>query len=399
MNETQKLEILPEGDGIICPSCGKFVGAYERCPHCQATVHKRLPILYIKRFAIFGTLIGLVLMWFAALQRIVPIIKIGEIKPQHNMALVKCVGKVTGVRLMEDKNSFHLKIDDDTGMLSLSGFDKLKKFRAYFGDGFPAEGDQVEVVGNLSISEKFGESMFISDPRRLKVLKKFMAEPTTIENINLDSRGSIFSIRVKIAAVRKFRVGTNLTVKDDTGSMDLTIFDTDMELISDPKLREQLTEVGNEFQISVLVDAYKGKPQLKIHRPEQPESVKRLAGKAEPAKKPEVPLVKAIEVREERLREILTVLGHVERFKEFQFGTSVDLADESGTVNVWLREDVRKTLPPDLIKNGVTLRVTGEVSKFKDRLQVLPASEADVKAEAAPAPAPTSAPAPDNQNK
>ena len=397
MNEALKADILPEGEGIICPSCGKFVGAYERCPHCQAVVLKRLPIIYIKRFAIFGSIIGLMLMWYAALQRVVPLIRIGEIKPQHNMALVRCVGKVTGLRLMEDKNTFQLKIDDDTGMLSLSGFDKLKKFRAFFGDGFPAEGDQVEVVGNLNISEKFGESMFVSDPRRIKVLKRFQAEPATIENINLDSRGAVFSIRVKIAAVRKFRIGSNITVKDDTGSMDLSLFDSDIERIPDAKVREQLTQVGNEFEIVVLADAYKGKPQLKIHHPERAESVKKLAGqggKTEVPKKPEFPVVKAIEVRDERIREIVTVAGNVGRMKEFEFGTSVDLVDDSGTVNVWLRSDVYKTIQPGLIKEGVALRVTGEVSKFKDRLQVLPVSETDVKVEARalPVPLPVSVP-------
>lgn len=394
MNGTQVTGIIPEGEGVLCPSCGKFVGAYERCPHCQAVVYKRLPIIYIKRFAIFGTLIGLILMWIAAQQRVVPLIKIGEIKPQHNMALVRCVGKVTGVKIMEDKNSFHFKIDDETGMLSLSGFDKLRKFRAHFGEALPAEGDEVEVVGNLSISEKFGESMFISDPRRLKIVKRFSAEPATIENINIESRGSIFSIRVKVAAVRKFRVGTNITVKDDSGSMDLTVFDSDMEKFSDPKLAEELTQVGNEFQITVLVDAYRGKPQLKIHRPERPESVKKLGGVAPQPKKSDVPLVKAVEVREERLRETVGVAGRIASLKEFQFGTSIDLADDSGTVNVWVKENVRKALQAGLLKEGATLRVTGEVNKFKDRLQVVPGGEADIVAETAPAQAPSPAPAP-----
>jgi DNA/RNA endonuclease YhcR with UshA esterase domain len=392
MSDTQKPDFLPEGDGIICPSCARYVGAYERCPHCQAVVHKRLPIFYIKRFAIFGTIIGLILMWVAAVRREVPLLKIGEIKPQHNMALIRCVGKVTGVRFMEDKNSFHLKVDDDTGMLSLSGFDKLRKFRAFYGAGFPAEGDLIEVVGNLSISEKFGESMFVSDPRRLKIIKKFEAEPATIENINLDSRGAVFRVRVKVAAIRKYRIGNNITVKDDTGSMDLNLFDSDREKIPDPKIREELLEVGNEFDIVALVDAYKGKPNLKIHHPDRPESVKRLAAKVEAAKKPEIPQVKAVEVRDERVREVVTVAGRVTGLKEFQFGTSIDVTDDSGTVNVWLREHVRKELPAGLIKEGAVLVVTGEVGKFKDRLQVLPAAAADLKAEASgaakPAPEP-----------
>lgn len=402
MSETPRSDLLPEGEGIICPSCGRFVGAYERCPHCQTIVQKRLPIIYIKRFAIFGSIIGLILMWFAAIQREVPLQKIGEIKPQHNMALVRCVGKVTGIRFMEDKNSFQLKIDDDTGMLSLSGFDKLRKFRDYFKDSFPAEGDLVEVTGNLNISEKFGESMFVSDPRRIKVLKKFQAEPATIENIDLDSRGAVFRVRAKVAAVRKYRVGTNITVKDDTGSMDLNVFDGEMEKIPDQKIREQLAEVGNEFELVVLVDAYKGKPQLRLHHPDRAESIKKLAGSAEPQKAKEIPVLKAIEVREERVREIVTIVGRVERSKEFPFGTSIDVADDSGSVNVWLRDDVRKKVTPDLIKTGAGLRVTGEVGKFKDRLQVLPSSEADLKAEAVAAPpaAPTApASASDSQSE
>ncbi|OQA09216.1 MAG: OB-fold nucleic acid binding domain protein [bacterium ADurb.Bin374] len=393
MSETPKTDLLPEGEGIICPSCGRFVGAYERCPHCQTVVHKRLPIIYIKRFAVFGSVIGLILMWFAALQREVPLQKIGEIKPQHNMALVRCVGKVTGMRAMEDKNSFQIKLDDDTGMLTLSGFDKLRKFREYFKDRFPAEGDLIEVTGNLSISEKFGESMFVSDPRRIKILKKFEAEPATIENIDLDSRGAVFRVRVKVAAIRKYRVGTNITVKDDTGSMDLNVFDSEIDKIADPKMREALVEVGNEFELVVLVDAYKGKPQLRLHHPERAESIKKIAGAAPAQQTKETPVLKAIEVREERVREIVTVAGRVERSKEFAFGTSIDIADETGSVNVWLRENVRKNVTPDLFKTGANLRVTGEVGKFKDRLQILPASEADLKAETAPA-APSPAPAP-----
>ncbi|HQG30274.1 MAG TPA: hypothetical protein PLY73_17110, partial [Candidatus Ozemobacteraceae bacterium] len=306
-----------------------------------------------------------------------------------------CVGKVTGIRVMEDKNNFQIKLDDDTGMLTLSGFDKLRKFREYFKDRFPAEGDLIEVTGNLSISEKFGESMFVSDPRRIKILKKFEAEPATIENIDLDSRGAVFRVRVTVAATRKYRVGTNITVKDDTGSMDLNVFDSEMDKIADPKLAKALVEVGNEFELVVLVDAYKGKPQLRLH-PERAESIKKIAGAAAAQKTKEPPVLKAIEVREERVREIVTVVGRVERSKEFAFGTSVDIADETGTVNVWLRENVRKTVTPDLFKTGATLRVTGEVGKFKDRLQILPASDADLKAEAAqaaPSPAPAATPA------
>lgn len=393
MEQNERPAILPEGEGIHCPSCGKYVGGYERCPHCQAAVPKRLPIIYIKRFAIFGTIIGLILMWFAAVNKQVPVIRIGSIKIENNMALVRVVGRITSVRINEDRNSFQMKLDDDSGTMAIAGFDKYKKFKAHFADQFPAEGDQVEVTGNLSISEKHGESMFVSDPRRVKILKKFEPEPIKIEDIETDDRGTVYRLRVKVAATRRYKIGTNVTVKDDTGSMDLNLFDSDAERIPDAKMRDRLLIPGNEFELVALVDAFRGKVQLKLHHPDRPESLRFIAGPPLEEKK-EAPELKAAEVRKERMNEVVIVTGRVERIKEFGFATSFFLADESGAVQIWFKDPFRKAAPAGLVAEGAMLRVTGQVSEFKGDLQVQPRSEADVVAAGQPAPSPAPAPAP-----
>ncbi len=82
----------------------------------------------------------------------------------------------------------------------------------------------------------------------------------------------------------------------------------------------------------------------------------------------------------------MVVVGTVKSTKEFPFGTSVDLIDDTGIINVWLRDFMRKDVPADLIKEGSGLRVTGEVSKFKDRLQVQPQNASDLVKEASPPP-------------
>jgi ribosomal protein L32 len=42
-----------------CPSCGRFVGPAEKCPHCGAALHKRLPLRLVKYASIPLALLGI----------------------------------------------------------------------------------------------------------------------------------------------------------------------------------------------------------------------------------------------------------------------------------------------------------------------------------------------------
>ncbi|MCK5684698.1 OB-fold nucleic acid binding domain-containing protein [bacterium] len=158
---------------VLCPSCGRFVGAYEICPHCQTQVNTRVSIKLVKRIAVIGAIVGIILLYFAAKNREVPMINIGEIQINHNMALVKVSGRVIRESIQDKKDNFSLTIDDGTGKIKLGGYNKLKKWKKHFGEKFPKEGDFIEVTGNLNITEQFGASMFLSSPHRLVVKKSF----------------------------------------------------------------------------------------------------------------------------------------------------------------------------------------------------------------------------------
>lgn len=367
-------EIIPKSEGIMCDSCGKFVGAYERCPHCQAHVNKRMPIIWVRRFAVIGSILGLIMMWFASVNKDIPRMMIGTLVPENNMALVRIIGTVTKINI-RDGNTFSYKVEDETGYMSMMGFDKLSRFQKHFGtDGMPGEGDKIEVVGNLSISDKFGASLFLGDPRRVKILERFQPRSTTIEDIDVDSRGEVLNIRAKIAGVRELRKKENdelfayvITLKDATGSMDMTLFEGDRLKITNPDLQERLLNYGNEFDMQVMVSEYKGRIQLVLRSPEKEESLKLVSG---PSQSDVRLAIK--DVTEELVDEMVEVEGVVTRAKSFQFGTSIDIKDDTGQINVWLREKVaaRVARLEDLTAPGARLKVRGIIKVRKGNLQV-----------------------------
>ncbi len=375
-----KPAIIPSGDGIMCPSCGKFVGGYERCPHCQAVMEKRLPILYVRRIAVIGTIIGLIMMWFAAVNKEIPHVKIGDIHIENNMALVKIIGKVTKVTKRD--NNFTFKIEDSTGKMSLSGFDKLKRFEKHFGNDFPSEGDEIASSGNLNISEKFGVSMFLANPKRMIILEKFNPTPTTIENIDTDAKGDVLSLRAKIVESRKLKKKGGdetfahvVSIKDNTGKMELTIFENDRFKIQNKDIQNRIIQVGNTFDLIVMVDEYKGRINLKLRNPGDDQSIKLVSGPQSVDAK-----IKIGQIRDEMIDEQVEITGKIVAAKTFEFGTSIDIEDDSGKVNVWLPTKTRNFVKNlEAVSNiGNTIRVKGIVKKFKDKLQVTPSRAEEI---------------------
>ncbi|MDO8734001.1 MAG: hypothetical protein Q7K21_02435, partial [Elusimicrobiota bacterium] len=157
-----------------CPSCGKFVGPYEKCPYCQADLKKRLSLKLVKRLSVIGSIVGLLMLWYASKMQEIPVVKISSITERMNNALVEVNGSIVGARFDETKNNFSYTVADETGKMKLNGFNALTDFKKVFGDNMPQEGDKIRVVGQLNISEKFGVSMFIKNPKRIVVTEKYV---------------------------------------------------------------------------------------------------------------------------------------------------------------------------------------------------------------------------------
>lgn len=270
-NTVKKIEVSDEAK---CPSCGRFVGPYETCPHCQASLNKRMSLILVKRIAVIGSLIGLCMLWYAAKLKEIPVVPVSSITERMNNALIEVVGTIVASRFDEAKNNFSYTLNDGTGQIKLNGFNALGEFRRVFGDNMPQDGDKIRVAGQLNISEKFGVSMFIKNPRRIIVMDKYVAVEKQIKNITVQDVKKSFRFHVTVEDVeREFSVGKSVNLTDGTGSISLTIFNTDFERITDTATRENLLNPGSEYDMIATVDSYRGSVQLKLKNPEKSQNL------------------------------------------------------------------------------------------------------------------------------
>jgi len=79
--------------GIVCPSCGRFVGAFDRCPYCGTGVAKRIPLRVVRLGALGVALSGMVCLHLMAVHRETPTIGIADITPAMNYAFRSVVGR------------------------------------------------------------------------------------------------------------------------------------------------------------------------------------------------------------------------------------------------------------------------------------------------------------------
>ncbi|MDD5557920.1 MAG: OB-fold nucleic acid binding domain-containing protein [bacterium] len=247
---------LPEE--TLCPSCGKFVGAYERCPYCGTELKKRMSIVFFKRAALVVAIGGLLLLWFTATRLKAPLIKVGEITPGYNNAVVEVSGKVVSARMtQEDGVSFML--DDGTGTVKCQAFRGRRQMRE--SGNLPHAGDEVSVVGQIQTTDRWGTSIMINVPSNVKV-KPVEVHRVAIGDITIEDKTKLVEITGEIVSAREVRGNVFLTVGDTTGVIDVPLWKADLERIKDASYRKEITTVGREIRLAGSVDEYRGKPQV-----------------------------------------------------------------------------------------------------------------------------------------
>jgi len=369
-------------DEVMCPSCGRYVGAYEICPNCQAKIEKRVSLKLVRRISIIGAAIGVILLFIAAKNKEVPLINVGNISINNNMALVKVKGTVVSQKLNTEKDSFRLTIDDGTGRLTLNGFNRLKKFQNHFKENFPQIGDYISVTGNLAISEKWGASMFLTSPLRLKIIKKFVPEKIKIKDIkeNESYINKLCILKFKIEKVYKFKIGYNIKVSDETGEMNFTVFTSELEKLKETT-KKSILAPGSVLEILAKIGKYKGKYQIRLGELNdnaikivKEATVSRFTG-SKPVKKNKKVFVKdsrnIADISKDDIGKLVQIKGTIQKIKRFRPGTSIKIADKSGQITVWLKNKILKFLRINL-EEGTKIQVRGVVSKFKNQLQIVP---------------------------
>lgn len=251
----------------LCPSCGKFVGAYEKCPYCGTELQKRMSIIFFKRAALVLAIGGLALLWFTATQIKIPVVRIADINARMNNAVVEVKGKVTGVSMM-GKDGIGFNVDDGSEQLRAQAFRGLGKMREM--GNVPRVGDEVSVVGSIQVTEKYGTSLMINIPSRVKV-SPAVAEKATIDKVILENKGKAVEVTGEVVAVKQLKGTTLLIIGDATGMTEVPLFKSDVERIKDV---EKITGVGNEIKLVGSVDEFRGKPQIRVRDVERIEVLK-----------------------------------------------------------------------------------------------------------------------------
>ncbi len=243
----------------------------------------RISLKLVKWIAVAGAILGLILLWIGVRVREIPLVKIAAVDLQTNMAIARIDGTVVDITRDPDKNTFKLTIDDGTGQASLNGFGKLEMFEKVLKDDFPMIGDQISAIGTISMSESWGVTMFLSSPRRLTLLSRNPANPMNLGEVTTDQTGHVGIFTGTIVDIRSFAKGRSLTVRDKTGEMSLSVFDSELDGCSEPIL-EALSKPGATIQFLGRIETYRHRPQLRLVQPTNPTYLKLLEPEAESGK-------------------------------------------------------------------------------------------------------------------
>ncbi|MCX7008964.1 MAG: hypothetical protein NTY53_17245, partial [Kiritimatiellaeota bacterium] len=196
------------------------------------------------------------------------LIKIADIQPTMNFALVRVAGKATGdARTFREAGkirSLRFTVNDGTGDLSVNAYGKPAEQMALY-DRIPHAGDPVEVTGSLTVGadENVSLRMQSGDALKLQRAEKVMPPLADVKDVGEGAQALVTGAVTRVVAPRSgSRAPYVVTVRDATEERQLVIWSSVFEKITN---HEQLVP-GANVRAKVTAETYKGKTQLKLGR-------------------------------------------------------------------------------------------------------------------------------------
>lgn len=252
-------------ENITCESCGRFVGALAKCPHCGARVHARMSVRFFRLTAILLSTVGLFFLYKMAVNRETPVISISSIQPTMNFGFVRLAGKVSASPSIkyeaEILKSVKFNINDGTGEIAVTAFGN--KGQELLDSGkLPIVGDRVDVSGSLSLSAEFN-SLVMQTPAQM-LIERGEVLPMQLGEITDSNMFSTVIIVAEITEVRPPRIGKRVPwtvqVEDGTGKRDVTFWQDIYDAIPD---KTRLAP-GQKIRAQVAVSSFRKKIQLQL---------------------------------------------------------------------------------------------------------------------------------------
>lgn len=348
-----------------CPSCGRYVGPRDACPYCAARTSGRLPIRALKLAAIVLATAGMAVLWFVATRTEVPSVAIGRVGATMNLAYVRIAGRCISVPSYDPQIGYlGFWVADETGELYVTSY-RAETQKLIEEERVPALGDQVAVAGTLRIREDF-RSLTVNVPESVAITR---ARPESCP-IGAITPGQAYR-RVRVRGqvrqvIEPYPALTLITLRDETGTIDLALSDDLMALSS----VTPTVEVGQSVEVEAAVSRYRETAQLV------------------PASAADIVVLDAsVPVAEHRfvmglcsadVGEWVSLRGIVTDVDPFLKGLRVTLDDGSGKITVLLWEGVYEDLADDLVM-GVEISVQGELAEYRGELEVVPQLPGDVR--------------------
>lgn len=364
---------------ITCPSCGRFVGALSRCPHCGARVSKRLSLRVFRYAALLLGTVGLWLLYLMATHREIPLIKIGDVKPTMNMAYVRVAGVISSdARMFKEGGrirSMRFMVDDGTGELSVNVYSVQAQTLAEAGR-VPRLGDRVEVAGSLSVSADDNIVMRLQVPEQL-IISRAEMPVTPLGEITSGMVGTSVMVEGTMVSVKapgpESRAPWALRIKDGSGEKEITFWED-----AYTEIRDKIMLVpGAPVRARVSVRTYRERLQLSLARgadlefPGAGSAAVMTAGPAAP--RTDAQEMALGDITEDMAGRTVKTSGRVAEIKpstETNAPTEVILEDGDKRLSVVYWDVVARHLEANKPVVGALMSVRGVVNVYKGKLQV-----------------------------
>jgi DNA/RNA endonuclease YhcR with UshA esterase domain len=362
------------GSSGHCPSCGRFVGPYERCPYCGADVGRRMAVRVFKVGSLALAIAGLAVLLLIARQSQAPTVRIGNLSGTMNWAYVRVVGVLTRQPAYDtDAGTLRLWVGDGTGEMMVTAYRSEAEWLIAH-DLVPVMGDGVTLEGTLRIKEDF-QYLVLDVPQHTEIQP---AEAVELPIAEVNAGRSEQKVTVR-GVIRDDRVPYDglriLTLRDESGKIDVTL-PTEAAPITGvwPELR-----VGQPVQATGALDHYKGTPQISVGR-----STNLVVLDATVTIAPER---RTGELSAAATGQMAAVEGFITQIRPFSAGVKLALDDGSGEVTLLLWQDLYDSLAGgEALVEGMQIRALGEIAEYQGELELVPELPSDVVVTAAAEP-------------
>lgn len=389
-----------QSDEMVCPKCGRFVGAATKCPYCGAKVEKRMSLVALRWAAVLLSTVGLVLLWLMARTREPELVRIGDIEATMNFGVVRLAGEVRNdPRPFKNGNGMSFNVNDGSGSIVVF-VDQAQRKAMTEGGLVPRRGDGIDFVAQLQSSASGSSARIRSlNPSSFRLTRDGMPAGTAGATETGSSRSVAAAVpaatpsakdlgpAVPFSAVDASLVGKSVVLEGTVVAIQEPAADSkrpyvvtltngvegvDLKVWPDQfaQIADAASLTGTPVRVKAAVKLWKDQVDLQLRRGED------LQRAVRPAQKRRAPVPVATAAAE-KLGSWVTVVGALSEPADLDGkGTAYKLTDNSGSIQVvfW-----NSTVPPDLQKKAAVAArasVNGKVREYQGTRQVVP-SKAD----------------------